>query len=154
MGISSWVNMLFLKRYNRFTLIQRPIHIWVPPLVYRSTTGALDTTLASKASGMDSIPLASKASKWACLESKRCGIDSRLWYWFFVVSLHPCIMWSQTVNFDFFTNEQITSVALRWILLKTGEIRWCATVSITCVHVCLSVPSQRGESTTPINASE
>ena len=33
-------------------------------------------TLALKASGTGSIPLASKASKRACLESKRHGIDS------------------------------------------------------------------------------
>ena len=146
--------MPFLKRYKWFTLIQLPIHIWVPPLVYCSTTGVVDMTLALKASARiwSHLPrkqvsgLALKASSMGSIPL--CGND-------FLLSIFtPCVMWSQTVNFDFFMSEQTASVVLRWLLLKTGEIRWCATVSITCVHVYLSAPSQCSESSTSLNTNQ
>jgi len=69
-------DMLCLIRYKGFILIQLPICIPDPQLVWCSTNGAMDVVLALKARDMGSIPLALKASKYTCLESKWHGIDS------------------------------------------------------------------------------
>ena len=75
----SCMDILCFKRYKGFTLIQLPIHIGDLPVVQCSTPGAVDMAPSLKGSGTGSIPLASKARKRTCLESKPHVIDSHSW---------------------------------------------------------------------------